>query len=331
MDDENETGPIAFERLIDVGPEEAFALFTEPARLRRWQALSSAVDLRVGGEYRLTVTPGNTAGGTFRELEPGKRIVYTWGWIGSDDPAPGSSTIVVEFEPVGDRTLVRMTHDGLGPDQVAGHTEGWAHYLDRLAEAAGSGDAGLDPWAAGGDELDHLSAAEASWALCQQVMRTFTAEDRELPTPCREYTVHDLVEHLMGSMRGLGGLAGAEIPEEIQAESAEDFIAQATEAALAAWRTRGIEGTVPFGGGDAPAALPAGILSLELFVHGWDFAQATGRPFPASEPLTAFVTGVAEQVIRPDNRGEGKGFDAVATPAHDDAVTRLMAFTGRTT
>ena len=135
----------------------------------------------------------------------------------------------------------------------------------------------------------------------------------------------------MGSMRGLGGMAGAEIPEEIPAVSAEDYIAQAAEPALAAWRTRGIDGEVPFGDGTAPAAVPAGILSLEFFIHAWDFARATGQQFSAPEALTAFVTGVAEQIIQPQFRGDGKGFAEITEPAHDDAVSKLMAFTGRTT
>ncbi len=331
MTDAALSGPVSFERIIDATPDEAFALFTEPERLRRWQAVSASVDLRVGGDYRITVTPGHIASGTFTEIEPGKRVVYTWGWVDSADLPPGASTIVVDLEPAGDKTLVRLTHSGLTPDQAVGHSEGWTHYIERLGDAATTGDAGLDPWASGGDEPDHLSAAEASWALCRQVMLPFTPDHRQLPTPCKDYTVHDLVEHLMGSLRSLGGMAGAEIPEQIKASSAEDYIAQAAEPALAAWRARGIEGEVPFGNGQAPGAVPVGILSLEFFIHAWDFARATDQPFTAPEPLTAFVTGLAESIIRPENRGEGKGFDEITQPAHDDAVSKLMAFTGRTT
>src|SRR5690606_31504850 len=112
--------------------DEVFALFTEPERLRRWQAVSASVDLRVGGDYRITVSRGHVAGGTFREIDPGRRVVYTWGWLGSDEVPPGASTIVVDIEPAGDKTRVRFSHRGLGAEEAASHTEGWTHYLDRL-------------------------------------------------------------------------------------------------------------------------------------------------------------------------------------------------------
>ena len=330
-DQATQLAPVVFERTIDATPDEAFALFTEPERLRRWKAVSAAVDLRVGGDYRLTVTPGHIACGTFTEIEPGRRVVYTWGWVGSDDLPPGASTVVVDIEPAGDKTLVRVTHHGLSADQAVSHGAGWTHYLERLDDMTAAGDAGLDPWAAGPDELDDLAAVEASWALCSHVMERFAPEHRELPTPCADYTVHELVEHLVGSVRALGAMAGAEIPDDIDAGSAEDYVAQATEPALAAWRERGADGEVPFGNGTAPATVPIGILGIEFFVHAWDFARAIDEPFTAPVALTAFVTARAEEIIRPEARGEGKLFASIATPAHDDPITALMAFTGRAT
>ena len=75
--------------MLPVAPDEAFALITQPERLRRWQTVSAFVDLRAGGEYRWTVTPGHVAAGTFREVEPGRRIVFGWGWDGNADLAAG--------------------------------------------------------------------------------------------------------------------------------------------------------------------------------------------------------------------------------------------------
>lgn len=318
--------PITIERLIDATPDEAFAMFTEPERLRRWHTVSAAVDLRVGGGYRFTVVPGNVAVGTFTEVEPGQRVMFTWDWAGAD---PLGSTVRVDFEPQGDKTLVRLTHDGLNAEQAAGHAEGWNHYADRLVDAAATGDAGDDPWMSGGEDLDPLTAAEASWAICQGVMRQFTSDDREKATPCSEYTVHELVEHLLGSLRGIGGMAGAEIPETIDATTAEDYLAQAAEPALAAWRERGVEGEVPFGDNNVPAMVPAGILGLEFLIHAWDFAQAIGTSISPSEHLVAYIQEMASMIIQPDNRGEGKGFAGETTPSSDDPLIALMAFTGR--
>ena len=89
--------------VLPIDIDQAFALITEPERLRRWQAVSARVDLRVGGDYRWTITPGHVAAGTFREVEPGKRVVFGWGWEGSPDLAPDASTVSVTLEPVDGR------------------------------------------------------------------------------------------------------------------------------------------------------------------------------------------------------------------------------------
>src|SRR3954466_13196946 len=133
--------------ILAVPPDEAFALLTEPERLRRWQAVSAYVDLRAGGAYRWTVTPGHVAGGTFREVEPGRRIVFGWGWEGTDGLPPDASTVTVTIEPEDDGSRVTLVHEGLDEQQTAGHAEGWDHYLERLRTLAATGEAGRDAWA----------------------------------------------------------------------------------------------------------------------------------------------------------------------------------------
>ncbi len=321
--------PIIIERVIDATPQEAFELFTDPERLRRWQALSASVDLRVGGRYRLTVIPGSVASGTYTEIEPGRRVVYSWGWDEVDGVPPGGSTVEVDFEAVGDRTRVRLTHRGLEGDAAAGHLEGWEHYFDRLGDAAASGSAGPDPWCFGLKEYDHVSAAEAAWHVCHGIVVNLGPDDRERPTPCAQFTVHDLVEHLMGSVRALSAPVDAEIPADMVARSAEDYLAQAVEPALAAWRRRGTDGEVAFADREVPAGYPLGILTLELLVHAWDLAQATGQPLLAPENLVAFAHDRAETIITPEARGENRPFAAATTPSSDEPMARLAAFTGR--
>lgn len=153
--------------LLPLGLDDAFALVTEPARLRRWQTVAARVDLKVGGEYRWTITPGHHASGTFTEVEPGKRVVFTWGWEQPGAPADNVSTVSVTFEPAEGGTKVRLVHEGLPtPEAAAAHAEGWNHYLDRLLAEATTGDAGADEWAAAPQDLTKLTAADATWPSC---------------------------------------------------------------------------------------------------------------------------------------------------------------------
>ncbi|MDH3302366.1 MAG: TIGR03086 family metal-binding protein [Acidimicrobiia bacterium] len=323
------TDPIVVERLLDTNTEETFALLTEPERLRRWLAVSASVDLRVGGEYRMLCVPGHAAVGQVTEIEPGKRVVYSWGWHGDDEVPPGSSSLIVELEPDGERTRVRLTHEGLVGVWAERHLDGWNQHLDRLVAAAAKGDAGLEPWIIDPDDKNHLTVAEATWAICRQQLLALGPDDSDRPTPCAEFNAHELVVHLRNSMVALGTPAGAVFDDGAGTTTAEDYVAGAVEAALAAWRDHGLDGEVPFGDGTAPALLPAGILSLEFLVHAWDIAQAKGSELDVPEAIAAYVLDIATSIISDDNRGPGKGF-GVALDAHsDDPMGRLIAFTGR--
>jgi len=312
--------------VLPVDIDEAFALITEPERLRRWQTISARVDLRVGGDYRWTVTPGHTAAGTFREVEPGRRIVFGWGWEGNADLAPDTSTVSIDLEPVAGGTQVTLTHEGLTGKQEAMHAEGWNRYLGRLDKAIATGDAGPDEWSAAPESLDELVAAEATLAVLQNVLRQLTAEDRPKQTPCAEFTCHDLAEHLFVSMATFGSMAGVEvtIPEK---GPLENKIATMGAQAVEGWRVRGLEGTVPGRHGDIPAAFAAGVMPVEFLLHAWDMAQGSGKTMVVSDEVVAYVHKLAEQVV-PGGRGSSFADEVTASPGADP-MERLAAYSGR--
>ena len=136
---------------IAARPEIVWQLLTDPNEAVRWMGMAASFELRRGGRYRVDVIPGFTASGEFVEIDPPRRLVYTWGWEGGDALVPpGSSTIIFELTPRGEGTLLRFTHRDL-PDAAAceSHAHGWDHYLERLAIAAPGGDPGPDPWISG--------------------------------------------------------------------------------------------------------------------------------------------------------------------------------------
>lgn len=314
---------------VALGADDVFALLTDPDRLRRWQAVTARIDLRAGGDYRWTIVPGHSAAGTVVEVEPGRRLVMSWGWEDADDLPPGSSTVTITLEPGEGGTFVRLVHDGLTEEQAAGHSQGWSHYLERLAVAARTGDAGADEWAATPEPMDRLSAAEASLAVCQLVLRGLKAPDRLAATPCARFTVHDVVDHLLGSVSTLGAMAGATIVPGTGG-APESLVADAAQQALEAWRTRGIDGVVMVGAGEMPAAIAADILSIELLVHAWDLARATSQPVTVSDALTEYVLGLARDVITPQMRDGDRFAPEAAVGPDADVLERLVAFTGRT-
>jgi uncharacterized protein YndB with AHSA1/START domain len=137
---------------IAAAPETVWEFLVDPVKLARWKGFpATAFDPKPGGGFRIEIIPGQIASGEFVELDPPRRLVYTWGWEpdeeGPNVVPPGSTTVEIELVADAGGTLLRFTHRDLpSPDSAARHGAGWDHYLERLAVAAAGGEPGPDPW-----------------------------------------------------------------------------------------------------------------------------------------------------------------------------------------
>lgn len=130
---------------IDASPELVFQFFTDAELLERWHGVRADIEPRPGGRFVLNITGQTVTRGTFLELEPGRRLVFTWCFEQAQPPLP--TTVEVTFTPVGRGTRVRLRHFGFATAQARdNHRRGWAHYLPRLALAASGTDPGPDAW-----------------------------------------------------------------------------------------------------------------------------------------------------------------------------------------
>ena len=138
-------GTLVQEIRIDARPETVFGFFVDPDKMIRWKGRTAKLEPTPGGIYRVEINDRAIASGEYVELDPPRRVVFTWGWEGGGPVPPGSSTVEIDLTPDGDGTLLRLTHRDLPEGEVEQHEDGWHHFLPRLATAASGGDPGPDP------------------------------------------------------------------------------------------------------------------------------------------------------------------------------------------
>ena len=133
------------ERQIPARVEAVWQLISEPGRWLQWQGTQAQIVPEPGGVHLVNIRGDAFVGGTVFEVVPNKRISFTWGFDVPDHPLPlGSTLVVIDLEPSGEGTLLRLTHQQL-PDGFTAVKKGWDHYLDRLVIVGGGGDPGPDP------------------------------------------------------------------------------------------------------------------------------------------------------------------------------------------
>ena len=133
---------------IDAPPARVYELLTDASLLVSWMAPVANVDPTAGGEITWTHASGDTVVGTFLELVPSRRVVFSYGWDRADiGIPPGSTTVEINLIPRDGGTLLHLVHRGLDDPSAEAHSGGWANYLSRLAAISENRDPGADPLA----------------------------------------------------------------------------------------------------------------------------------------------------------------------------------------
>lgn len=130
---------------IAAAPETVFQYLVTDAGMSSWMGEWAALDARPNGAFAVNIA-GYSIRGAFLEVDAPRRVSVSWGVAGSNDLPPGSSTVSFELTPIGEGTRVDLVHSGLPAGDIAGHIEGWTHFLPRLQVVATGGRAGADEW-----------------------------------------------------------------------------------------------------------------------------------------------------------------------------------------
>lgn len=137
-------GTVRLHRVVRTTPDKLYRAFTDPDAMAKWlpphgfTARVHAMDVRVGGGFRMSFTNfstgnGHSFGGTYLELEPGARLRYTDRF---DDPnLPGEMVTTVMLTAVSCGTELAVVQEGI-PDAIPVEAcyLGWQESLGQLAQ-----------------------------------------------------------------------------------------------------------------------------------------------------------------------------------------------------
>jgi uncharacterized protein (TIGR03086 family) len=163
------------------------------------------------------------------------------------------------------------------------------------------------------------------------------ARQLQLPTPCDGWAVHELLNHIVSGnfwAAELGaGKTIAEVGDRLDGDTLGDDPAAAyrasAELAAAAFNAAGaMEAPCAVSYGPVPGSVYCGHRILDLTIHGWDLAKATGQDTTLDPELVEAVTAIVTPQIDM-LAGSGMFAGTVRIAADADAQTRLLSQLGR--
>jgi len=142
MTTKTDVSALEMRKTLKAPVDRVFKAWTEPEQMIKWfgcwetSTVNIQQDFRVGGDYshHIHCEDGKnvTMSGTFLEIVPNKKLVYTWTSTSEEYPAV-DTVVTVEFNETGATTELVLKHSKFDrPISVQGHSVGWGAALDKF-------------------------------------------------------------------------------------------------------------------------------------------------------------------------------------------------------
>ena len=187
--------------------------------------------------------------------------------------------------------------------------------------------------ARGATTMDVTTAMKETSQLVTGLISGLTPDHREASTPCDNWNVHELIDHMVGGAHGIaGGMEGMAPPDEMPdflADGPANGWAQAAAHLAAASTPENLAASHQMPFGEVPGEMAVSVITADLVTHAWDLAKATGQDLNLSDELAQFALDAWMPLVPAEGR-TGDGFKA-AVPVGEgaSAIDRLVAYTGR--
>ncbi|MCC6314132.1 MAG: TIGR03086 family protein [Thermomicrobiales bacterium] len=182
---------------------------------------------------------------------------------------------------------------------------------------------------------DILSLYDRALDRTRQLAANIRPDQYAKPTPCSEWDVRALLNHLADLQRMTVAAVGGADTQQTElvrgdADPVAAFEAAATQARGALHAPGFLEREFPAPWGSVQGSRLAGILFLDLLLHGWDLAKATDQPTELDPELCSIALAMGKAMMKPEFRQAGGAFGPEVPIANDAPVCdRLAAFYGR--
>ncbi len=134
---------LTLRRKLSAPAEKVFAAWTDPEKIIHWfgpaetagGSVRADMDVRVGGRFRISFRDQDgeyhEVGGTYREVVPNERLVFSWAWHSTPER---ESLVTITLKRDGDATMLTLHHERFFDEKARdGHERGWSGTLEKLA------------------------------------------------------------------------------------------------------------------------------------------------------------------------------------------------------
>jgi uncharacterized protein (TIGR03086 family) len=175
------------------------------------------------------------------------------------------------------------------------------------------------------EQLDRLGPALGG------VVANITPAQLDRATPCADFTVRGVLEHMIGGATAFAAAYRGEVPAEPDLDDVlNDFGPALGDLVTAVSAPGALDGKVAAPFGEVDGEPFARFIVLDGLVHGWDLATATGQSYDPPAEVVAAADAFARQALDPLR--DGQTFATAVEPEPGATPSeRLAAYTGRRT
>jgi uncharacterized protein (TIGR03086 family) len=179
----------------------------------------------------------------------------------------------------------------------------------------------------------HRQALDATGIIVAAIQ----ADQWEVPTPCEAWDVRTLMTHIVGgnywAVELASGKTIADVGDRLDgdvlgADPVGAYNASSQAAAAVFEKPGALDAPCAVSYGPIPGSVYAGHRFLDVLIHGWDLAKATGQ----NTKLDPALVIACREVVDPQLgmiQGSGMFGNPAGAPDNADPQTQLLAILGR--